>query len=53
MSIYREFANALTETQSIAAFQHYVVPASSRILLQTAFANFIPHAPTTVNARIS
>ena len=45
---HHQFANTLTETQSLAAFDRYVLPASSRILLQTAFANFNPNAPSTV-----
>ena len=48
---YREFANTHPEKESVADFQRYIVPASSRILLQTAFANLIPHAPSTVNFR--
>jgi len=46
-----EFANTLTETQSLAAFNRYTVPAPNRVLLQTAFANFSPHSATTVNFR--
>jgi pimeloyl-ACP methyl ester carboxylesterase len=45
---HRQFANTLTEKQSLAAFDRYVVPVASRILRQTAFANFDPDAPTTV-----
>ncbi len=45
------FANTLTETQSLAAFERYMVPAPSRVLLQTAFANFTRHTASTVNFR--
>src|SRR5262249_47391711 len=34
------FANSLTESESLDAFNRYTVPAPNRILLQTAFANF-------------
>jgi pimeloyl-ACP methyl ester carboxylesterase len=46
---HRAFANSLTETESLDAFERYVVPAPNRVLLQTAFANFISHTPATVN----
>jgi pimeloyl-ACP methyl ester carboxylesterase len=45
------FVNSLTETESLDAFKRYVVPAPNRVLLQTAFANFISHTPATVNFR--
>lgn len=45
---HREFANTLTESQSLAAFERYVVPAPNRILRQVALANFSPDAPSTV-----
>jgi pimeloyl-ACP methyl ester carboxylesterase len=48
---HRAFTNSLTETESLDAFKRYVVPAPNRILLQTAFANFAPHAAITVNFR--
>jgi alpha-beta hydrolase superfamily lysophospholipase len=48
---HRAFANTLTETESLSAFRRYVVPSPSRVLLQTAFANFISHTPATVNFR--
>ncbi len=48
---HHAFANTLTETQSLAAFERYMVPAPNRILLQAAFANFTPHAATSVNFR--
>jgi alpha-beta hydrolase superfamily lysophospholipase len=41
----------MTETQSLDAFKRYVVPAPNRVLLQTAFANFISHNAATVNFR--
>jgi alpha-beta hydrolase superfamily lysophospholipase len=46
---HRAFANSLTEMESLDAFERYVVPAPNRVLLQTAFANFISHTPATVN----
>src|SRR6476646_4165478 len=45
------FANSLTETESLDAFKRYVVPAPNRVLLQTAFANFISDSAATVNFR--
>ena len=48
---HRAFANTLTKTESLDAFDRYVVPAPNRVLLQTAFANFISHTPATVNFR--
>ena len=48
---HRAFANSLTETESLDAFKRYVVLAPNRVLLQTAFANFISHTPATVNFR--
>src|SRR5207244_7058659 len=47
----RAFTNSLTETQSLAAFERYIVPAPNRILLQAALANFTPHAAASVNFR--
>ena len=48
---HRAFANSLTETESLDAFNRYTVPAPNRVLLQTAFANFSPRSATTVNFR--
>jgi len=48
---HRAFANSLTETESLDAFKRYIVPAPSRVLLQTAFANFTRHTAITVNFR--
>jgi pimeloyl-ACP methyl ester carboxylesterase len=48
---HRTFANTLTRLESRAAFERYVVPGSNRVLLQAAFANFSPQAPTSVNLR--
>jgi pimeloyl-ACP methyl ester carboxylesterase len=48
---HRAFANSLTETESLDAFKRYALPAPVRVLLQTAFANFAPHAAATVNFR--
>ena len=48
---HRAFANTLTERESLDAFNRYVLPAPNRVLLQTAFANFISHTPATVNFR--
>jgi alpha-beta hydrolase superfamily lysophospholipase len=41
----------LTETESLDAFKRYVVPAPNRVLLQTAFANFISRTAAAVNFR--
>jgi alpha-beta hydrolase superfamily lysophospholipase len=46
---HRRYANTLSESESRAAFERYVVPGPTRMLLQTAFANFIPQAATSVN----
>jgi alpha-beta hydrolase superfamily lysophospholipase len=48
---HRRYANALSESESRAAFERYVVPGPTRMLLQTAFANFVPQAATSVNFR--
>ena len=48
---HRVFTNSLTETESLDAFKRYVVPGPNRILLQTAFANFISDSAITVNFR--
>ena len=48
---HHAFANSLTESESRAAFERYVVPGPNRVLLQAAFANFTPHAATSVNFR--
>src|SRR5438067_6676383 len=48
---HRAFANSLTETESLALFKRYIVPAPNRVLLQTAFANFTPHAAASINFR--
>jgi pimeloyl-ACP methyl ester carboxylesterase len=48
---HRAFTNSLTETESLDAFKRYVVPAPYRVLVQTAFANFISDSAATVNFR--
>jgi alpha-beta hydrolase superfamily lysophospholipase len=48
---HRTFANSLTETESLDAFERYAVPTPTRVLLQTAFANFTRHTAITVNFR--
>jgi pimeloyl-ACP methyl ester carboxylesterase len=48
---HRRYANTLGESESRAAFERYVVPGPTRMLLQTAFANFVPQAATSVNFR--
>jgi pimeloyl-ACP methyl ester carboxylesterase len=48
---HRAFANSQTETESLDTFKRYVVPAPNRVLLQTAFANFVSHIAATVNFR--
>src|SRR5262245_53862788 len=48
---HRAFTNSLTENESLDVFKRYVVPAPYRVLLQTAFANFISDSAATVNFR--
>src|SRR5215813_3076305 len=48
---HRRYANTLSESESRTAFERYVVPGPTRMLLQTAFANFVPQAATSVNFR--
>jgi alpha-beta hydrolase superfamily lysophospholipase len=48
---HRAFANSLTESESLDAFNRYTVPAPNRVLLQTAFANFTRHTAITLNFR--
>ena len=48
---HRVFANSLTETESLDAFRRYTVPAPHRVLVQTAFANFISNTAITINFR--
>ena len=48
---HRRYANTLSESESRVAFERYVVPSPTRMLLQTAFANFVPQAATSVNFR--
>jgi len=48
---HRRYANTLSESESRAAFERYAVPGPTRMLLQTAFANFVPQAATSVNFR--
>ena len=45
------FTNTLTRTQSDAVYQRYCVPGPGRTVFQATFANFAPHAATTVNFR--
>jgi alpha-beta hydrolase superfamily lysophospholipase len=48
---HRAFTNSLVESESLDAFNRYIVPAPNPVLLQTAFANFTPRSVTTVNFR--
>jgi pimeloyl-ACP methyl ester carboxylesterase len=43
------FTNTLGEEESLAVYQRYAVPGPDHVLFQAAFANFNPHAATTVN----
>jgi pimeloyl-ACP methyl ester carboxylesterase len=43
------FTNTLTEEESLKVYQRYAVPGPDHVLFQAAFANFNPHAATTVN----
>lgn len=47
----RAFANTLTESESRAAFERYVVPGPNRMLLQAAMAKFTPRSANSVNFR--
>jgi hypothetical protein len=47
----RAFANTLTESESRAAFERYVVPGPHRMLLQAALATFNPQTATSINFR--
>jgi pimeloyl-ACP methyl ester carboxylesterase len=48
---HRRYANTLSESESRAAFERYVIPGPTRMLLQTAFANLVPQAASSVNFR--
>lgn len=48
---HRRYANTLPESESLDAYERYVVPGPTRVLLQTAFANFVPQTATSVNFR--
>ena len=48
---HRAFANSLPKKESLTLFNRYVVPAPYRVLVQTAFANFISHTAASVNFR--
>jgi pimeloyl-ACP methyl ester carboxylesterase len=48
---HRAFANSLTESESLDAFNRYIVPVPNRALLQIAFANFSPHSAISVSFR--
>lgn len=43
------FTNTLTEAESLAVYNRYAVPGPDHLLFQAAFANFNPHAASTVN----
>lgn len=43
------FTNTLTEEESLQVYDRYAVPGPDHILFQAAFANFNPHAATTVD----
>ena len=43
------FTNTLTGEESLRVYQRYAVPGPDHVLFQSAFANFNPHAGTTVN----
>ena len=43
------FTNNLTEEESLGVFECYAVPGPDHVLFQAAFANFNPHAATTVD----
>jgi pimeloyl-ACP methyl ester carboxylesterase len=43
------FGNLLTEEESKAVYDRYAVPGPDHVLFQASFANFNPHAATTVD----
>ena len=43
------FANTLSEEESNTIYERYAVPGPDHMLFQASFANFNPHAATTVN----
>lgn len=43
------FTNNLTEEESLEVYRRYAVPGPDHILFQAAFANFNPHAESTVD----
>jgi pimeloyl-ACP methyl ester carboxylesterase len=43
------FGNNLSEENSLKVYERYAVPGPDHVLFQGAFANFNPHAATTVN----
>jgi len=43
------FTNAMSEEDSLRVYDRYAVPGPGRILFQGAFANFNPHAATSVD----
>ena len=52
---HRRYANTLSESESRAAFERYVVPGPIRMLLQTAFATLfhrLRHRLTSVIVRV-
>jgi alpha-beta hydrolase superfamily lysophospholipase len=45
------FTNTLSEEESARAYERYAVPGPGRVLFQAAFANFTPHAATSVQTK--
>lgn len=43
------FTNTLSEQESLRVYERYAVPGPDHVLFQAAFANFNPHAATTVD----
>jgi pimeloyl-ACP methyl ester carboxylesterase len=43
------FTNNLSEEESLAVYNRYAVPGPDHVLFQAGFANFNPHAATTVD----
>ena len=46
---HRGFTNTMNDADAEAAYERYYVPSPGRVIFQASFANFNPHAVTTVD----